>query len=372
MPTRIVVTGGDGFIARNLRLRLREAGYADVHAITRATTDDVLRELLAQADYVFHLAGANRPAREAEFAEVNVGFTERVCALLADTGRRTPIAFASSTQAALDNPYGTSKRGGEEAIARYAATAGASALVFRFPNVFGKWSRPSYNSAVATFCHNLARGLPITVNDAAAPLSLLYVDDAVEAMLSLLGPVSDGSAFREAGPVYRATVGEIVAIIESFVESRDTLVVPRVGTGLTRALYATYLSFLPPKDFAYPLRRHSDSRGTFVEMLKTSDSGQFSYFTAPTGVTRGEHYHHTKTEKFLIVRGRARFDFRHLITDETFAVTVGEEEARVVDTVPGWAHSITNVGDCELVVMLWANEIFDHQHPDTISWKVRS
>lgn len=371
MPMRIVVTGGDGFIARNLRVRLREAGYTDVRAVARGTSDDLLRDSLAQGDFVFHLAGANRPAREAEFGEVNVGLTERVCALLGELGRAVPIAFASSTQAALDNPYGKSKLGGEKAVMRYGATSGAPVYVFRFPNVFGKWSRPSYNSAVATFCHNLVRGLPITVNDASASLSLLYVDDAVEAMLALLGPGAAAGGFREAGPVYRTTVGEVVAIIESFVESRRTLVVPHVGTGLTRALYATYLSFLPPEDFAYSLRRHGDARGTFVEMLKTSDSGQFSYFTAPSGVTRGEHYHHTKTEKFLIVRGRARFDFRHLITDETFSVTVGEEDARVVDTVPGWAHSVTNVGDCELVVMLWANEIFDQQRPDTISWKVR-
>jgi UDP-2-acetamido-2,6-beta-L-arabino-hexul-4-ose reductase len=369
---RIVVTGGDGFIASNLRVRLPEAGYADVRSVTRATTDDELRAILEQADFVFHLAGANRPAVETEFGEVNTGFTARLCELLADAGRPVPVAFASSTQAALDNAYGASKRGGEEAVQRYGAGTGAPVYLFRFPNVFGKWSRPDYNSAVATFCHNLARGLPISVRDASAPLSLLYVDDAVETLIALLGSARPPSGFVDAGPVHRTTVGEVVEIIESFVASRRTLTVPRVGTGLTRALYATYLSFLPPADFAYALRRHSDPRGTFVEMLKTTDSGQFSYFTAPPGVTRGEHYHHTKTEKFLIVRGRARFDFRHLVTSETFAVTVDEEGARVVDTVPGWAHSITNVGDCELVVMLWANEIFDPQHPDTIPWKVRT
>jgi UDP-2-acetamido-2,6-beta-L-arabino-hexul-4-ose reductase len=367
---RIVVTGGNGFIARNLRVRLGEAGHGDVGTVTRETTGDELRERLEQADFVFHLAGANRPSAETEFAEVNTGFTARVCELLAGSGRPVPMAFASSSQATLDNPYGASKRGGEQEVQRYAAATGAPAWLFRFPNVFGKWSRPAYNSAVATFCHNVARGLPIIVRDAAAPLSLLYVDDAVEALTALLGADAPPAGFVDAGPVYRTTVGEVVEVIESFVESRRTLLVPRVGIGLTRALYATYLSFLPPEDFAYDLRRHGDPRGTFVEMLKTRDSGQLSYFTAPAGVTRGEHYHHTKSEKFLIVRGRARFDFRHLLTNEALSVTVDESDARVVDTVPGWAHSITNIGDVEMVVMLWANEVFDPQHPDTIPCKV--
>lgn len=372
MSTRIVVTGGEGFIGRNLRVRLREAGHEQVLSVTRGTSDAALRHELRTADFVFHLAGANRPAIDSEFQAVNVQFTERVCAILAESGRATPLAFASSTQVALENAYGASKRRGEEAVARYGSSCGAGAWIFRFPNVFGKWSRPAYNSVVATFCHNLSRGEPIIVNDASAVMRLLYIDDAVDELLRLLGPAAPPSGFVNAGPVYETTVGDIVTMIESFVASRPTITVPHVGTGLTRALYATYLSFLPASDFAYSLKRNVDVRGTFVEMLRTTDCGQFSYFTAPCGVTRGEHYHHTKSEKFLVVRGRARFSFRHLVSDESFDLTIDELDACVVDTVPGWAHSITNVGDCEMIVMLWANELFNPMHPDTIPWKVRT
>lgn len=367
---RIVVTGGDGFIGRNLRIRLRELGHADVVSVTRPTSPDELHAALRDADFVFHLAGANRPTDVAEFRQVNAGFTETVCSALAESGRSTPLAFVSSTQAAMDNPYGDSKRAAEQIVARYGAATGAPVFVLRFPNVFGKWSRPHYNSAVATFCYNLARGLPITVSDPATPLSLLYIDDAVAVLVGLLDANRLGAGSVAIGPIHATTIGEVVALLRSFEESRRTLTVPHVGTGLPRALYATYLSYLPAEDFAYDLKRHSDSRGAFVEMLKTSDCGQFSYFTAPPGVTRGEHYHHTKSEKFLVVRGVARFAFRHLVTDETHEVIVDEGHARVVETVPGWAHSITNVGASEMIVMLWANEVFDPRHPDTIPWTV--
>jgi UDP-2-acetamido-2,6-beta-L-arabino-hexul-4-ose reductase len=236
--------------------------------------------------------------------------------------------------------------------------------------VFGKWSRPNYNSAVATFCHNIARGLPIRVDDPSAPVRLIYIDDVVAEMQRFLDAPGQGTRFMESGPVYAITVGELARQIEAFRDVRNTLVSERVGTGLVRALYATYVSFLPREAFSYSVPKYGDARGVFVEMLKTPDCGQFSFFTAHPGITRGGHYHHTKSEKFLVIKGRARYRFRQLLTDETFEVDSHGDEPLVVETIPGWAHDITNIGDDELVVMLWANEIFDRQHPDTVASKV--
>jgi UDP-2-acetamido-2,6-beta-L-arabino-hexul-4-ose reductase len=367
---RIVVTGADGFIGRNLRLRLREIGHCDVVGITRATDEADAARSLAVADAVFHLAGVNRPKDPADYADGNTGVTERVLRALAATGRRVPVAYASSTQAALDNPYGASKRAAEELLQRHGRDTGAPVHIFRLTNVFGKWSRPNYNSAVATFCHNITRGLPITVHDRAAPLRLVYIDDVVEAFVSLLADPASPGGIGEPGPIHETTVGELVDTLRSFAASRQTLVTPRVGTGLTRALWATYVSFLPPEAFAYEVPRHGDPRGVFVEMLKTPDCGQFSYFTAHPGITRGEHYHHSKTEKFLVIRGTARFAFRHVETGEMHELVTRGGEARIVETVPGWTHNITNVGDDELIVMLWANELFDRARPDTVAMKV--
>ena len=368
---RIVVTGGDGFIGRNLRVRLNEAGYRDVVNVIRQTTPDDFRAALATADFVYHLAGVNRPKDVAEFEEGNVAATRWVCETLTEAGRSVPIVFASSTQATLENPYGRSKRAAEAAIEAYGRTTGARVHLLRLTNVFGKWARPNYNSAVATFCHNVARGLPITINDPNAPVTLLYIDDAVAAMIGQLETPA-ASGLCDVGPTYATTVGAVAATIESFPTSRQTLMVSDVGSGLTRALHATYLSYLPPNEFAYQLPCHADARGVFVEMLKTPDSGQVSYFTAPPGVTRGGHYHHTKAEKFLVVLGRAAFRFRHIVTGAQHELVVDASEARVVETVPGWAHDVTNVGSTEMVVMLWANEVFNPQRPDTITFPIDS
>ena len=368
---RIVITGADGFIGKNLRHRLRELGHADVLGITRAATDAQLTDALNTADIVYHLAGVNRPTDPAEFATGNADFTQRLCDMLAASGRPVPVVYTSSTQAALDNPYGRSKKAAEDALLAHAQRSGAPVHLYRLTNVFGKWARPHYNSAVATFCHNIARGLAITVNDPATPLQLVYVDDVIAAFASLLGAQLTGNPWLEAGPVYRTTVGELAETIQGFAHSRDTLVSPRVGLGLVRALYSTYVSFLPPASFDYGLTRHADPRGEFVEMLKTPDCGQFSYFTAHPGITRGEHYHHSKTEKFLVIRGTAHFGFRHIETGDLHEVVTRGGDPRVVETVPGWTHNITNIGDDELIVMLWANEIFDREKPDTIAMKVK-
>jgi UDP-2-acetamido-2,6-beta-L-arabino-hexul-4-ose reductase len=240
--------------------------------------------------------------------------------------------------------------------------------VCRLVNVFGKWARPNYNSAVATFCHNVARGLPITINNPDSPVQLVYVDDVCQRFLQLLDgalPAPDAAGFEQVGPVYASAVGQLADAIQGFKNSRHTMLTDRVGTGLVRALYSTYVSYLPVEDFGYAVPMHGDPRGVFVEMLKTPDCGQFSYFTAHPGITRGGHYHHSKTEKFLVIKGEALFKFRRMHTGQFHELRTSGTQAQIVETVPGWTHDITNVGEDEMVVMLWANEIFDRQKPDT-------
>ena len=364
---KILVTGADGFIGKNLCVSLAEQAGFEVLPVVRATDPAALESKVAQADAVIHLAGVNRPQDPAEFAAGNADFTARLCQALLATGRPIPVAFASSIQADRDNPYGLSKRAAEDHLRRYAEASGAPVALYRLANVFGKWSRPDYNSAVATFCHNIARGLPIRIDNPSAEVRLVYIDDVVAELLRFLADPGSGVGLRQAGPVYATTVGELARQIEAFKDVRTSLVTERVGTGLVRALYATYVSFLPPQAFSYGVPKYGDARGVFVEMLKTPDCGQFSFFTAHPGITRGGHYHHTKTEKFLVIKGVARYRFRHLVTDEVFELDSTGDEPLVVETIPGWAHDITNIGDDELVVMLWANEIFDRQNPDTIA-----
>ena len=367
---KVLVTGADGFVGRNLRVSLSERPVREALAVTRATTAGELREAIAVADAVIHLAGVNRPTDPAEFTTGNADFTARLCEALRDAGRAIPIAFASSIQAERDNPYGRSKRAAEEHLQRYASETGAQVALYRLPNVFGKWCRPDYNSAVATFCHNLARGLPIRIDDPAAVVRLVHVDDVVAELLRFLSDPAQRAGIVGVTPEYMSTVGELARQIGAFGEVRRSLVTERVGDGLVRALYATYVSYLPPEAFGYAVPKHEDERGMFVEMLKTKDSGQFSFFTAHPGVTRGGHYHHSKTEKFLVVQGRARFRFRHVVTGETHELETDAAAPTIVETIPGWAHDITNVGAGEMAVMLWANEIFDRARPDTIAAKV--
>jgi UDP-2-acetamido-2,6-beta-L-arabino-hexul-4-ose reductase len=367
---RVLVTGSRGFVGKNLAVRLGElAGFE----VLRFDRNDALSELVDkvhQADAIVHLAGENRPKDEADFARGNAELTKVLCAAVRASGRNIPIILASSTQAELPNPYGRSKRAAEQAVEQLAADTGNSAVIYRLPNVFGKWCKPNYNSVVATFCHNIANDLPILVNDPSTSLRLVYVDDVVTEFLHTLGSNGNGVRRCEVTPAYSIALGELAAQINAFKNCRTSLISERVGTGLVRALYATYVSYLPPTKFAYDLPHFGDERGVFVEMLKTPDSGQFSFFTAYPGVTRGEHYHHSKTEKFLVIKGSARFGFRNVVTNETCELFTSGDKPQVVDTVPGWAHNITNMGTDEMVVMLWSNEIFDHEHPDTINCKV--
>lgn len=372
---RVLVTGANGFIGKNLVVRLRELPRFAVAEFVRGDDVAALPQLLARADAVVHLAGENRPADPSAFAQVNTGLTVAICnaiaAQVASGGRRVPLVLASSTQAERDNSYGQSKLAAEHAVQVLAQDAGNPSAVFRLPGVFGKWCKPNYNSVVATFCHNIARGLPVQINDPAASLQLVYVDDVVSSLVTavdaLLLPNAAGVTQGVVAPLYTTTLGELAAQIQAFGDCRTTLMSERVGTGLVRALYATYVSYLPNDRFAYEVQQHADPRGVFVEMLKTQDSGQFSYFTAHPGITRGGHYHHTKTEKFLVIKGTGLFRFRHLLTGELFELATSGDKPQVVDTIPGWVHDITNTGQDELVVMLWANEVFDRANPDTVA-----
>lgn len=372
---KVLITGANGFVGRNLQLCLSERKDVQVVCFNREHGLQQLPGLLQGVDFVFHLAGVNRPKDPSEFTAGNADLTRALCAAVADAahagGRKIPILYTSSTQAALDNPYGRSKRAAEAALR--AAAPLVPTHVFRLPNVFGKWCRPNYNSAVATFCHNITRGLPIQINDPQVALTLVYVDDVVERFLQLMDGADaavGADGFETVTPQYTVTVGELARQLESFRESRTTLMTDRVGTGCVRALYATYVSYLPVEAFDYEVPRHADPRGVFVEMLKTQDSGQFSYFTAHPGVTRGGHYHHSKTEKFLVIQGDAKFRFRHMQSGQVHELTTSGAAPRIVETVPGWTHDITNIGQGEMVVMLWANEVFDRARPDTYACPV--
>lgn len=369
---RVLITGANGFVGRNLQLRLGERKDVQVVCYTRDQHAVQLAELLEGVDFVFHLAGVNRPQDPKEFTTGNTDLTRDLCLAVANAarlaGKPIPILYASSSQAALDNAYGRSKREAEEALAATGRNPLVPVHVFRLPNVFGKWCRPNYNSAVATFCHNIARDLPIQVNDPQASLTLVYIDDVIERFVQLMdgaAPMAGPDGFATVQPQYATTVGELARLIRAFHDSRGSLVTERVGTGLVRALYATYVSYLPVEAFSYDVPQHADRRGVFVEMLKTPDCGQFSFFTAHPGVTRGGHYHHSKTEKFLVIRGQALFRFRHMQSGQTHELQTSGDKPQIVETVPGWTHDITNTGQEEMVVMLWANEIFDRARTDT-------
>jgi UDP-2-acetamido-2,6-beta-L-arabino-hexul-4-ose reductase len=369
---KVLITGANGFVGRNLRLRLRERKDVQVVCYTRDHQVEQLAGLLEGVDFVFHLAGVNRPQDPKEFVTGNTDLTRDLCRSVADAaraiGKPISIVYTSSTQAAQDNPYGRSKREAEESLARTGREPLVPVHVFRLPNVFGKWCKPNYNSVVATFCHNIARDLPIQVNEPQVALTLVYIDDVIERFVQIMDgavPITGQNGFAAVQPQYVATVGELERLVRTFHESRSSLVTERVGAGLVRALYATYVSYLPVELFVYDVPKHEDRRGVFVEMLKTPDCGQFSFFTAHPGVTRGGHYHDSKTEKFLVIKGHALFRFRHMQTGQTHELETTGARTQIVETVPGWTHNITNIGNDEMVVMLWANEIFDQARPDT-------
>lgn len=362
---KVLITGANGFVGQNLIAHLGERRDVDVLRFTRDDSLASLAGLVAQVDFIFHLAGVNRPQDPQEFQAGNTDLTRALCDAVKVSGRQVPVLYTSSSQAELDNPYGSSKLAAEQALLDLKSAHGSAVHLFRLPNVFGKWARPNYNSAVATFCNNIARDLPIQINDPKARINLVYIDDVVGHFIDVMDGKLAGEPFVSVAPQYSITVGELSEQLAAFRDSRKTLITEPVGTGLVRALYSTYLSYLPPERFTYEVPKYGDPRGVFVEMLKTPNAGQFSYFTAHPGITRGGHYHHSKTEKFLVIKGKACFRFRHIVSGEFYELFTSGEQPEIVETVPGWTHDITNVADDEMIVLLWANEIFDREHPDT-------
>ena len=369
---RILITGANGFIAKNLIAHLNINHDFKLLTFNHENNEKELIDKLANADWVFHLAGVNRPKSESEYLTGNTNFTQRICKAIKSLNKKIPIVFTSSTQATLKNKYGISKKLAEKSLLKLKNDLGNPVFIYRLPNVFGKWSRPNYNSVVSTFCNNIANNLPIKINDPNTKLTLVYIDDVIKNFLKLLKikKVRKDKEYFEIKPNYVITVGQLADLLLQFKSSRQTYYINSVGFGLKHHLYSTYLSYLPPNDFSYPIKEHCDSRGTFVEFVKTKNTGQVSFFSAKPGITRGGHYHHSKTEKFLVIKGKARFRFKHLVTNEYKELFCSDANYTIVETIPGWVHDVTNVGENELVCILWANEIFDKQNPDTFNYSL--
>ncbi len=373
----ILITGAKGFIGKNLIAELNNIKEDKVKQYSLSQdivlygydidTDPTLLDYYCQnADFVFHLAGINRPKAQEEFMQGNFGFTSTLLDTLKKHRNNCPIMLSSSIQAELENPYGISKKAGEELLFDYGKETGAKVYVFRFPNVFGKWCRSNYNSAVATFCHNIAHNLPIQVNDRNVNMTLVYIDDVVaELILALQGKAFKEGQFCKVRTEHKITLGEIVDLIYSFQESRKNLSVPDLSNPFTKKLYSTYLSYLPEDGFSYPLTMHTDHRGSFTEFLKSPDRGQVSVNISKPGITKGNHWHHTKNEKFLVVSGRGVIRFRKPDDDKVIEYFVSSDKLEVVDIPVGYTHNIENLNDTDMVTVMWVNEIFDPERPDT-------
>lgn len=363
---KVVITGARGFIGRNLAAQLAPCEDVQVFGFDLGQPFRELEEALAEADIVYHLAGVNRPESVEEFTTGNVTFTVQVCEILKAGGRAVPLVLSSSIQAERDNPYGRSKLQAEETVSRYAEEAQAPVITYRLKNVFGKWCRPNYNSVVATFCHNIAHDLPITISDPANWVALVHVDDVVRSFIAEMHTThSTGVSSREVIPAFEVTLGELSELLFAFREMRTTLKVPDLSNLFVRKLYGTYLSYLDEDDFAYDLQQRCDPRGCLAEFIKSSGAGQIFVSTTKPGITRGNHYHHTKTEKFLVLQGEAVIRFRHIENGEILEYHVRGEDFRVVDIPPGYTHSIENTGVSDLVTLFWASEIFNSDVPDT-------
>jgi UDP-2-acetamido-2,6-beta-L-arabino-hexul-4-ose reductase len=363
----ILVTGAAGFIGRHVCLALRRAGGFGVIEYDTENDPAELPEMVAKCQFVIHLAGVNRPKNESEFVTGNADFTRDLCALVAKDGCRIPVAMTSSIQAERDNPYGRSKKMAEDALMEHHRTTGAPVYLYRLPNVFGKWSRPQYNTVVATFCHHISRRLPVTVNDPAAELRFVYIDDVVRDLVEITSGSGDatGGTQREVSPVHCITLGGLHDLIVSFRDCRDAAMVPELCNQLAKCLYSTYLSFLDDSDFARPIDLKTDDRGWLFELVKSRCFGQIFVSKTKPGITRGNHYHDTKVEKFCVIQGQGVIRFRNILGDDVIEYAVDDKEIKVVDIPPGLTHSIENTGDGEMLTLFWANEIFDPEHPDT-------
>jgi len=369
---KVLVTGSKGFIGKNLIVVLKRRIDVDVIEHDLNSPAGLLEEGLAKADVIYHLAGVNRPERAEEFSSGNFDLTRQVCDGLRRLDRNPLFVLSSSTQAVLNNPYGLSKRQAEEAVFDFGRETGASVFVFRLHGVFGKWCRPNYNSVVATFCHNIARDLPIAISDPTREIELVYVDDVIRAFIGVMDgllPVSDGK-YCLVEPTYRISLSALAEMIKGFRGSRVSLVLPDISDPFVRALYATYVSYLPADSFAYALTQRIDPRGELAELLKSPHIGQIFVSRTRPGITRGNHYHDTKVEKFVVLEGDAMIRFRHILGGDVIEYPVSGREFRVVDIPPGHTHAIENVGQIDLIVLFWADEIFDPDIPDAFGMTV--
>lgn len=365
---KVLVTGAAGFVGKNLVAALRTRQDVELFAVDLASPPGALDAALGLADVIFHLAGVNRPERVEEFAAGNAAFTEELCATLERKGRAPKLVLTSSIQAERENPYGASKRGAEEALQGFAERTGAEAVAYRLKNLFGKWGRPNYNAVTATFCHNIARGLEIQISNPSAEVDLTYIDDVVAAFAGELeAPPRPGFRFAAPLPSYRITLGALAETIRGFHAHRGTLRLPDYASPLTRALYATYLSYVEPGKQGYQLEIKSDARGSLAEFVKSPHFGQIFVSRTKPGITRGNHWHHTKTEKFMVVEGEGIVRLRQIDGEDVLEFRARGDEYRVVDIPPGYTHSIENVGPGEMVTLFWASEVFDPARPDTFS-----
>ena len=380
----ILVTGARGFVGQNLveslknirdgKDRIHDIDVGEIYEFDIGSPKEALDEYCKNADFVFNLAGVNRPKDNSEFMTVNFGFASELLKTLKKYGNNAPVMLSSSIQASLEgryagSEYGRSKLAGEQLFKEYSEETDARVLIYRFPNLFGKWCRPNYNSVVATFCYNISHGLPITVNDKNTELELLYIDDLVEEMLRALQSKENrhGDGFCYAEPTHKVTLGKIAELLYEFSLSREKLTVPDMSEGsFSKKLYSTYLSYLAPDNFAYKLKMNCDARGSFTEIIRTANAGQFSVNISKPGVTKGQHWHHTKNEKFVVVKGHGLIQLRRIGSDEVINYEVSGDDITVVDMIPGYTHNIINLSDTEdLITFMWANEAFNPDKPDT-------
>ncbi|KEZ88742.1 capsular biosynthesis protein [Clostridium sulfidigenes] len=363
---KILVTGANGFVGKNLIAELNNRGYNHIYKFDIDTDTTLLDEFTKNCGFVFHLAGVNRPKDEKDFMEGNFGFTSELLELLKKHNNKSSILITSSIQAERDNSYGNSKRAGEELLFNYSKETGAKVLVYRLPNLFGKWSRPNYNTVVATYCHNISRGLDIQINNEDAELTLCYIDDVLDEFIRALeGNETKNGDYCCVPVTHKIKLGDLADRIRSFNESRKELSVPNMEDLLTKKLYSTYLSFLPEDEFSYDLKMNCDNRGSFTEFIRTPERGQVSVNVAKPGITKGNHWHHTKNEKFLVVSGTGLIRFRKIGSDEIIEYKVSGEKFQVVDIPTGYTHSIVNIGNTDMVTVMWASEAFNPEKPDT-------
>ena len=370
---KVLITGAKGFIGKNLVSILEREDKYEIICIDRENSKEELEKGVLNSDFIVHLAGINRPKNEEEFFKGNTGLTEDIIEILKENNKNTSILITSSIQADLDNAYGQSKKGAEEALIKYMADTKGNVFIFRLPNVFGKWCRPNYNSAIATFCHNIARGEEVWISDPTKEMTLVYIDDVVRNIKNVIDNEKTYiPGYQNVDIEHKATLGEIVDLINSFKESRKSLMIPNMENELTKKLYSTYLSYLPENDFSYPLKMNVDNRGSFTEFIKSKDRGQVSVNISKPGITKGNHWHDTKNEKFLVVSGEGVIRFRKVDSGEIIEYKVSGEKLEVVDIPVGYTHSIINTGERDMVTIMWVNEIFNPEKPDTIYLEVEN